>query len=133
MRIVPCAGALVFDPQGRILLARRANPPAQGAWSVPGGRVEVGETVEQAAVRELFEETGLVGVVERFVGTVRREAPDGSVYEISDFVLSVADVGGARAGDDASEVAWFGADDLATAVTSPGLVDALTAWGVLPR
>jgi ADP-ribose pyrophosphatase YjhB (NUDIX family) len=78
-RRVPCVGALVYDDAGRILLVRRANPPAQGLWSVPGGRVEAGEDGPRAVVREVAEETGLVVVAGRLVGSVLRDAPDGSV------------------------------------------------------
>ena len=69
---IPCVGAVVFDDSGRLLLIRRANPPAQGTWSLPGGRVEPGESSEDAVVRELHEETGLSGILVREVGSARR-------------------------------------------------------------
>ena len=53
------ADCVVFDPQGRLLLIRRKNPPFQGQYALPGGFVEYGETTERAAARELAEETGL--------------------------------------------------------------------------
>jgi ADP-ribose pyrophosphatase YjhB (NUDIX family) len=56
---VECAGAVVRDGSGRFLLVRRARPPALGRWSLPGGRIEPGETPAEAAVREVREETGL--------------------------------------------------------------------------
>src|SRR5437763_11981549 len=56
---VACAGAVIRDRPGRILLVLRANDPGRGLWSLPGGRVEPGETPEQAVVREVREETGL--------------------------------------------------------------------------
>lgn len=124
-------GAIVVDDDGRLLLVRRANPPAQGTWSIPGGRVEAGETHEVAVVRELMEETGLTGRVVREVGTVRRESPSGDVYVIRDYVLDVADVDGVRAGDDASDANWFTREQLDELDTSPGLVDTLAGWGVL--
>ena len=62
-RRVDCVGGIVTGPDGRILLIRRGNPPAQGCWSVPGGRVEPGEEDAEATAREVLEETGLaVGV-----------------------------------------------------------------------
>lgn len=128
---IPCVGAIVTDEVGRVLLVRRANPPAQGMWSIPGGRVEPGEADEQAVVRELLEETGLLGVVQREVGTVHREAPSGGRYVIRDFALSVADPHALHAGDDATEAAWFTTEELLLAETSPGLVDALVDWGVI--
>lgn len=128
---IPCVGAIVIDSVGRILLIRRANPPSQGTWSIPGGRVELGETTEAAVVRELAEETGLRGEVEREVGTVHRDAPAGGTYAIRDFLLRVEDDGALRAGDDALDAGWFTAQDVATLETSPGLREALIGWGLL--
>jgi 8-oxo-dGTP diphosphatase len=131
-REVPCVGAVVFDDDGRLLLVRRANPPARGTWSLPGGRVETGEDDATAVVREVAEETGLVVVPERLVGSVVRDAPDGGLYVVADYVCRR--VGGVlAAGDDACDVGWFAAADLLGLPTSPGLLDALTAWDVLPR
>jgi len=133
MTDVPCVGAVVFDRDGRLLLVRRANPPAQGTWSIPGGRVEAGETDEQAVLRELAEETGLTGIVGRLAGVVTRDGLGGDTYVIRDFVVQVTGDAEPRAGDDAADVAWFTRADLAAAETSPGLVDALTEWKALPR
>jgi 8-oxo-dGTP diphosphatase len=129
---IPCVGAVVVDAQDRILLVRRANPPAQGLWSIPGGRVEPGESHEEAVVRELREETGLSGVVGREVGSVERAAPGGGTYVIRDFLVRVDDVIGAVAGDDAADLRWFTPLELESAETSPGLVTALRGWGLLP-
>lgn len=130
--LIPCVGAVVIDDAGRFLLVRRANPPAQGLWSIPGGRVEPGETDESAVVRELLEETGLVGHVVREVGSVERDAPSGGTYVIRDFLLAVDDVQPMAAGDDAADAAWFDPRDLEGLATSPGLVDALREWDLLP-
>jgi isopenicillin N synthase-like dioxygenase/ADP-ribose pyrophosphatase YjhB (NUDIX family) len=129
--LIPCVGAIVRDAAGRLLLVRRANPPAQGLWSIPGGRVEPGETAELAVVRELVEETGLLGAVQREVGTVERAAPGGGTYVIRDFLLHVEDAGAPVAGDDAAEAAWFTPAELEALDTSPGLVEALEGWGLL--
>ena len=67
-RTIRCVGALVHDSNGRLLLVRRANPPGEGMWSIPGGRVEPGETDEAAVTREVAEETGLSVTVGRLVG-----------------------------------------------------------------
>jgi 8-oxo-dGTP diphosphatase len=53
-------GAFVFDPEGRVLLVERGQPPGAGLWTVPGGRLEPGETLAQGVAREVREETGLV-------------------------------------------------------------------------
>lgn len=124
-------GAIVFDEDGRLLLVRRANPPAQGQWSIPGGRVEAGERDEVAVVRELAEETGLVGTVLREVGTITREAPGGGTYVIRDYLMQVASDRAPQAGDDASDAAWFRQDELPSVDTSPGLVETLSGWGLL--
>ena len=131
---IPCVGAIVLDEDGRILLVRRANPPAQGLWSIPGGRVEPGEGDEQAVVRELAEETGLRGRVVHEVGTVTRDAPLGGIYVIRDYLMTVADDPGSaqpRAGDDALDAAWFAPEELRDLDTSAGLVEALQEWGLL--
>lgn len=115
-------GAIVVE-DGRLLLVRRGQGAAVGAWSVPGGRVEWGETLAQAVVRELREETGLDGVCERFVGWVERL---GAAYHyvILDFAVTI--IGGElRAGDDAAAVQWVAVDDLAS---WPPVVDGLVEF-----
>ena len=80
--------------------------PAAGEWSVPGGRVEVGETLHEAVVRETAEETGLEVVVDRFLGWVER-IDDDHHYVILDFAVTVLDPTQAPvAGDDAAEAMW---------------------------
>ena len=128
---VPCVGAIVFDDAGRLLLIRRGNPPAQGQWSLPGGRVEPGEGWQQAVVRELQEETGLCARVERLVGEVRRDAPDGRIYVIHDFLLAVEGSPAVQAGDDALDAAWFTVPEVEELDASSGLVEALRGWGLL--
>ena len=120
---VPCVGAVIADADGRLVLVRRANPPHAGLWSLPGGRVERGETREQAVVREVAEETGLRVHVERRVGRVSI-----GDYDVVDFACRI--VGGSLvAGSDAADAAVA---DPRTLDCTPGLVDILTGWGVLP-
>jgi ADP-ribose pyrophosphatase YjhB (NUDIX family) len=133
-RRVPCAGAVVHDARGRLLLVRRGTDPGRGLWSVPGGRVEPGETGRDAVVREVREETGLVVAPTDVAGTVERPAPDGSVYVIEDFVAVLAPdcyPATARAGDDADDVGWFTSEDLETLPCVDGLVETLRDWDVL--
>jgi 8-oxo-dGTP diphosphatase len=131
--MIPCVGGVVEDAEGRLLLVKRGQEPAKGRWSVPGGRVEAGESDVVATAREVLEETGVRVRVGRLVGTVERDAPGGGVYLIHDYVCEayVEDVDAVRAGDDADDAGWFTPDEVRALDTSPGLVEALTEWGVL--
>ena len=130
---VDCVGGIVTDSDGRLLLIQRGQEPALGCWSVPGGRVEWDETLVEAAAREVLEETGLKVVVGDLVGTVERDAPDGSVYVIYDFACTPeGDPSSVVAGSDADDAGWFTADEVRALNCSPGLVEAFVEWGVLP-
>jgi ADP-ribose pyrophosphatase YjhB (NUDIX family) len=128
---VRCVGGIVRDGSGRLLLVRRGRPPGEGLWSIPGGRVEPGEDDRTAVARELREETGLdVAVADTATGTVDRPGPGGAVYEIHDYAATVTG-GTLRAGDDAAEARWASPEELRALPLAPGLLDALTAWGLL--
>ena len=132
IRYVACAGAIVLDDAGRLLLVRRGREPGRGLWSVPGGRCEPGEDAAAAAVRETYEETGLAVRATGLVGRVERPGPAGVTYLIDDVACTL--LGGTpRAGDDADEVRWVTAAELAALPVTDGLVEALAGWGVLPR
>ena len=123
-------GAVVVR-DGRLLLVRRGRGAAVGKWSVPGGRVEWGETLAAAVVRELHEETGLDGVCERAIGWVERIGADYH-YVIVDFVVSVTD-GEVRAADDASDAAWVDVADVGGwPPVVDGLVEFLAEHGIVP-
>ena len=130
-RRVLCAGGVVLDAEGRLLVVRRGRPPDRGRWSLPGGRVEAGETTAQAVAREVAEETGLDVRVGREVGQVDRVGVGGSVYEIHDHVAEP--VGGTLAGgDDADDARWVTRDQLRQLPTTSDLLETLTSWGVAP-
>lgn len=131
-RDIPCVGAVVFDERDRLLLIRRAHAPAKGLWSIPGGRVEDGEDDAAATVREVREETGLEVRVVREVGTVVRALPSGDRYVIRDFLATIVGDGPLVPGDDADDAAFVHPDDLGSYALSPGLVEALAGWGLLP-
>jgi 8-oxo-dGTP diphosphatase len=131
-RLIRCVGAVVHDEQGRLLLVRRATEPGRGQWSIPGGRVQPGETDLAATRREVHEETGLLVDVGRLLGSVHRPAPGGAVFEIHDYSAQV--IGGAlRAGDDAADARWVTAAEYRELNVVGGLTESLRAWSVLPR
>ncbi|MGY1711117.1 putative glycolipid-binding domain-containing protein [Geodermatophilus sp. SYSU D00758] len=129
---VPCVGAVVLDASGRLLLVRRGREPGRGLWSLPGGRVEPGETLEQAVAREVREETGLAVRVGDVVGSVR--VPAGAVvYDVTDLACTpVDDAATPAAGDDADDVTWADAATLDRLPCTPRLVQTLQGWGALP-
>ena len=128
---IRCVGAVLFDDKGRLLLIRRAHEPGRGRWSVPGGRVEAGETDHDAVIREVAEETGLAVAIIRLLGNVQQLAPDGAVFDIYDYICRPAG-GTLGAGDDADETRWCDAETLATLPVVSGLIEALTQWHSLP-
>jgi 8-oxo-dGTP diphosphatase len=111
--MLPSASAVVFDDEGRILLLRRADT---GRWSLPAGMLDPGEQPADAAVREIFEETGVHVVVDRVAGVANHPVtyPHGDRCEYLDVWFRCRAVGGApRAdGDESLAVAWFAADQL---------------------
>lgn len=113
-------GGIVFDADGRVLLVQRGKPPGVGLWSVPGGRLEPGETIEQGVAREVLEETGLVVEVGPHAETITRIG-DGYHYIIHDHVARVLR-GTLRAGDDARDARWVTAAELSALPTTEGLL-----------
>jgi 8-oxo-dGTP diphosphatase len=130
-RTVLAAGAVVRDAAGRLLLVQRGKDPEAGRWTLPGGRVEPGESPAAAAAREVTEETGLVVAVGREWLVIERPAGPDAVFEIHDFVAEPR--GGAlRAGDDAADVGWFTPAELAGLPLTTDLLAHLGAAGLLP-
>ena len=108
-------GALVFHSD-RVLLVRRNNPPNQGLWSIPGGKVELGESLQAAAEREIWEETRIEIRAKTPIfcfDTIERDA-EGNVrfhYVIIDLIAEYVS-GEAAPGDDANDAMWFSKTDL---------------------
>lgn len=122
---------MIHDHGGRLLVIKRGRPPAQGLWSLPGGRVEQGESDPVALARELREETGLTVVCGPLAGVVVR-----GEFEIHDYWATVTG-GVLRAGDDAADARWLSAAEYTRFDQAGALVDQLTAtlrsWHALPR
>jgi 8-oxo-dGTP diphosphatase len=111
------ADAVVFTFAGeraKVLLVNRKNEPFKGKWAVPGGFVDLDEELEDAAARELAEETGLTGVKleqMRAFGTVGRD-PRGRMITIAFMGIATERQDQIRAGDDAAKAQWFDIEDL---------------------
>ena len=117
-----CVGAVVVDDD-RLLMIRRGHGPAAGEWSIPGGRVEAGETLVEALVREVAEETNIEIAVDHFLGFAESIGDDFH-FVLLDFAATAFDANAIKAGDDAAEAAWV---DL-TAVAELRLVDGLAEF-----
>jgi ADP-ribose pyrophosphatase YjhB (NUDIX family) len=125
-------GLVARDPAGRLLLVERGHPPHQGRWSLPGGRVEWGETMAVAAARELREETGLVAVVGEIAGVVERIA-EGHHYLIVDLWAELDGAAVPVAGGDAADARLVALDQLPAYPLSPGLAGFLAGIGCWPE
>jgi 8-oxo-dGTP diphosphatase len=109
-------GAIIIE-DGRVVLVTRRHPPLQAEWSVPGGVLEVGELVREAAIREAREETGLIVEPGELLGVYDRVLRDAGKrvqyhYVLIDFLCRRV-TGDLAAASDAAEVRWFGREELA--------------------
>lgn len=112
---------------GRILLVKRGKPPYQGAWSLPGGLIDLGERLEHAVLRELAEETGLRGEITGLLETFDMIHRDDAGRVERHFILAVytvrPDDGEAVAADDADAVMWAADGDLDGLTMTPGTAE----------
>jgi 8-oxo-dGTP diphosphatase len=103
---VPATAAVVINEEEHLLLVKRGMEPAKGVWCLPGGFVELDETPSHGAERELQEETGLVGEVERLIDVVYEDSPYyGPLIIIGYHIISSG--GALQAGDDAADAQYF--------------------------
>ena len=112
---VVAVGAIVWK-EDRFLLIRRGTPPRQGGWSIPGGRQEAGETVNQAVIREIREEAGIeidITGIAAVVDLIERDGEEISHHYTVIDMLAEWRSGQAAAGDDAAAVGWFTLAELA--------------------
>jgi 8-oxo-dGTP diphosphatase len=109
-------GAIIIE-ENRVVLVKRGHAPLAGEWSIPGGVLEVGETLRQAAVREALEETGLVVETADLLGVFDRILRDAEQRVLYHYVLIdflCRRIGGElKAAGDADEACWFSQDELA--------------------
>jgi mutator protein MutT len=105
------AAGVVLADEGRICLVRRAHDPGFGRWTFPGGFVDVGEDPADAALRELREETGCRGEIERLLGVYRSTGPQGRPVVIVVYEARLRREGTGQS-DEVQEVRWFGPQDL---------------------
>jgi mutator protein MutT len=108
-------GAVIIDGD-RVLLVKRGHAPLKGEWSLPGGAVELGETLEEAVVREVLEETGLQVAVGPLVEIFERieKSPDGDVvyhFVIVDYACAAVS-GSVQHASDADDARWVHISDL---------------------
>jgi ADP-ribose pyrophosphatase YjhB (NUDIX family) len=128
--ILACS-AIVVD-EGRLLVVRRGAVPAIGKWAIPGGRVEPGERLREAAAREVREETGLTVEVGEFAGWVER-VDEGHHFVILDFFATP--IGAATplvAADDAVDARWVPLADVHALDLVDGLLAFLREVGTVP-
>jgi len=116
-------GAFVFDDRGRVLLVERGQPPGAGLWTVPGGKLEPGETLAQAVAREIREETGLVAEVGALVCVVER-ITEGYHYVILDYLARVV-AGALDPGSDVRAARFVDDAELETLPLTDGLIAVL--------
>lgn len=129
--LVPAASAVVVDDDGRVLLQRRAD---NGMWALPGGKMELGESIGDCAIRETFEETGVTTEITGIVGTYSNPGhvfayDDGEVRQEFSICLLARPVGGAlRTSDESLEVAWFAPHEVDALPMVPGIRKRLNDW-----
>ena len=130
--MIPVVGVGAFVIDGpRVLVVKRGRPPGEGLWSVPGGRLEPGETLAQAVAREVREETGLTVEVGPFVCVIERFGDDFH-FVILDYLARVA-AGTLAAASDAADARWVTDQELAALPTTEGLLDVLARARAIRR
>jgi len=119
----PAVAAIVISPDRRVLMVKRGKPPAQDMWSVPGGSIELGETVFESAKREVLEETGIICNPKRVCNVIDAIYRDESgtirfhyviVYVVAEFLH-----GRIKAQDDAIEAQWLSLEEI-SGLKTPG-------------
>ena len=121
--VILAASACVWRG-AQVLLIKRGKPPGKGLWSLPGGKIEIGETAETAAVRELFEETQVIAKLVQAMGPYEIRRDQAIIYAITCFA-GIYVSGKAVASSDAAEVAWVYPQDLDRFELAPNIAQAI--------
>lgn len=108
----PTTANAVVIQEGKILLVRRKREPFEDYWAIPGGFVNISETTRQACLRELKEETGMIGEVKGLIGVFDDPNRDPRHTVSISFLVEPKKLAGAKAGSDAEDIGWFPLDDL---------------------
>ena len=125
-----CVGAVTIADDS-LLVVQRATDPGAGRWSLPGGRVEAGELVAEAVVREVAEETGIEVVCGELVGWAELPGP-GHHFVILDFLATPLEITEPVAGTDAADARWVPLVDVADLDLVDGLARFLSEHRVIP-
>ncbi|OGN98871.1 MAG: hypothetical protein A2Y58_04755 [Chloroflexi bacterium RBG_13_51_52] len=131
---IACVGAVVFK-KDRILMVKRINEPSKGMWSIPGGAIELGETVYEAARREVLEECSIEIEIERALDAADNIVRDekGRIryhYTIIDLLAKYIS-GEIRAQSDAEECGWFEPEEIVSMDITPTLRVMLEKQGII--
>lgn len=115
-------GVAAFNEQNQLLIVKRSNRPAAGLWTLPMGHVEIGETLEEAAIREVYEETGLWVTLESTIDVFTHESLELTIFfgKIFNGILT--------AGDDAEEVKFVSLDHISNGNLNGGYNKSLDHW-----
>lgn len=129
--LVPAASAVVVNADGNLLLQRRTD---NGMWALPGGKMELGESIGECAVRETLEETGITVEVTGIVGTYTSPShvfayDDGEVRQEFSICLLARPTGGTlRTSDESHEVGWFAPEAIADLPMVPSIRKRIDDW-----
>lgn len=131
---ISCVGVVVYNA-GKILLVKRASEPSKGMWSIPGGAIELGETIYQAGAREVLEECSVKIEIERILDAVENmvKDADGRIryhYVIIDLLARYVS-GELKASTDAAECGWFTPEEVASMDITPTLRTMFQRQGII--